>query len=286
MTDIKADIKADIKTDIKTEIKKNYVFYDLETNGLDYYTTGIMQISILDDDGNIILNQYVYPFDNRIASSEIHGIDLNKLIENNAIKTTELCELMKKVLRERYGRDDIYLVGYNNFGYDQIILENNFKISKIKMPSNWYFTDMYPIIKESYPDMKPNFKLVTVFGNLCGKDDTIQFHCALADTKCLYQIFKIMLDKKYDFNRYTRRVLHSDLIHESSIVTINGYHKSMNLERKNIKTIGDLYNIYKKVEYVEKDFDEYLYTVYNIYSKYGKSNMIKLMNVIKHLRDD
>ena len=30
------------------EKEKNYVFYDLETNGLDYYTTGIMQMTILD----------------------------------------------------------------------------------------------------------------------------------------------------------------------------------------------------------------------------------------------
>ena len=45
---------------------KNYVFYDLETNGLDYYTTGIMQITMLDIDGNILLNQYTYPYDNRI----------------------------------------------------------------------------------------------------------------------------------------------------------------------------------------------------------------------------
>ena len=40
------------------EMGKNYVFYDLETNGLDYYTTGIMQISMIDVDGYVLLNQY------------------------------------------------------------------------------------------------------------------------------------------------------------------------------------------------------------------------------------
>lgn len=267
------------------EMGKNYVFYDLETNGLDYYTTGIMQISMIDVDGSVLLNQYVYPFDKRIECSSIHGIDEQKLIENNAIKTVELCELIKRVLREKYERDDVYLVAYNNFGYDQIILENNFKISGIRMPGNWFFVDLYPIIKEIYPDIKPNFKLATIFKTLCGEnDDNVQYHCALADTTCLYQIFKIVRSRNYDFSRYTRSLLQSDLIHESPIMTLNGYHVAMKLESKNIKTIGDLYCIFQKVEYKEQDFEDYLRTAYNIYSKYGISNMIKHMKVIKYLR--
>ena len=46
------------------------------------------------------------------------------------IKTIEIQEL--KNIRKLFGRDDIYFVAYNNFGYDQIILENNFKICNIK----------------------------------------------------------------------------------------------------------------------------------------------------------
>ena len=54
--------------------KSNYIFFDLETNGLDYYTTGIMQITMIDINGIVMLNQYVYPFDKRIDASHIHGI--------------------------------------------------------------------------------------------------------------------------------------------------------------------------------------------------------------------
>jgi len=270
-----------------SEIEKNFVFYDLETNGLDYYTTGIMQISMIDLNGSVLLNQYVYPFDKRIECSEIHGIDEQKLIKNNAIGTMELCELIKRVLRDKYERDDVYLVAYNNFGYDQIILENNFKIVGIKMPENWFFVDLYPIIKEVYPTLKPNFKLATVFKYLCEENDEgIQYHCALADTTCLYKIYKVLQMQNYDFTRYTRSLLHSDLISESSIMTINGYHKAMNLEDNNIKTIGDLYRLFQIVEYKDADFEDCLRTAYNIYSKYGLSNMIKHMKVIKHLRND
>jgi DNA polymerase III epsilon subunit-like protein len=270
-----------------SEIEKNYVFYDLETNGLDYYTTGIMQISMIDVNGNVLLNQYVYPFDNRIDCSAIHGIDEQKLINNNAISTIELCELIKRVLREKYERDNIYLVAYNNFGYDQIILENNFKITGIKMPGNWFFVDLYPIIKEVYPDLKPNFKLATVFKSLCKEnDDDIQYHCALADTTCLYKIYNVLRMQNYDFLRYTRSLLHSDLINDSPIMTLNGYHIAMKLEDKNIKTIGDLYYLFQKVEYKDANFEDCLRTAYNIYSKYGISNMIKHMKIIKHLRGD
>jgi DNA polymerase III epsilon subunit-like protein len=91
---------------------KNYVFYDLETNGLDYYTTAIMQITMLDINSNIILNQYVYPYNNKIEGTNIHGIDEQKLIDNNAIKTSDLCVLIKKLIRDTYGRNEIYLIAY------------------------------------------------------------------------------------------------------------------------------------------------------------------------------
>ena len=125
---------------------KNYIFYDLETNGLNYYTTCIMQITLLDYNSNIIINKYVYPFDNRIEGENIHNINSKVLSDNNAITTIEMCILIKNKIREIFDREDVYFIAYNNFGYDQVILENNFKISNIKMPFNWYFIDVYPMI--------------------------------------------------------------------------------------------------------------------------------------------
>ena len=62
----------------------NIIFYDLETNGLDYETTSIMQICIIDDKKNVLINEYAHPFDGRIEASEIHGITMDTLINNNA----------------------------------------------------------------------------------------------------------------------------------------------------------------------------------------------------------
>ena len=264
----------------------NYVFYDLETNGLDYYTTGIMQISLINIDGTVLLNQYVYPFDNRIDGTHIHGIDLEKLRENNAISTQNLCELMKDILRKKFGRDDVYLIAYNNFGYDQIILENNFKTVNIKMPSNWYFVDLFPLLKELYPSIKPNFKLATVFEQLCGHDDSINFHCALADSTCMYKIFE---SKKSEIipllNKYTRSSLFNPKILDSPISSLGGYSSGMKLEHKNIKTIGHLYQIYYGYGYNEDALIFYLKDKLGIYSNFYANNMIKQLNVIRKSRD-
>jgi DNA polymerase III epsilon subunit-like protein len=266
------------------ENEKNYVFFDLETNGLDYITTGIMQISMIDKNGNVILNQYVYPFDNRIDGTAIHGIDEEKLILNNAISTPDLCVLIRKILREIYGRADIYLVAYNNFGYDQIILENNFKICNIKIPNNWYFSDMYPVVKELYPDIKPNFKLKTVFEKLCGVDNSINFHCSLGDTTCLFYIFKLIekADKLHLFDKHTRGSLTDGMILKSGIVTLNGYSRAINLESKGVKNIGDFYELFKKHESNNEYFEMFLRNKMGIYSNFYINNLIKQINIINH----
>jgi DNA polymerase III epsilon subunit-like protein len=263
--------------------KKNYIFYDLETNGLDYYTTGILQISMLNYNGDILLNQYTYPYDNRIEGFDIHGIDENKLKNNNAISTIDLCILIKKIIRDNFGRDDIYLVAYNNFGYDQIILENNFRMSNIKIPDNLYFIDLFPIIKEMYRNIKPNYKLKSVYEYIFGKDETINFHCSLADTICLHKIFiklyEILVEKNI-LSKYTRTLMNSTKIFESPISTLNGYSDGMIFNQKNIYNIGDLYNIFIKLNYNKDFFEDYIKTVLNIYSNYYRQNIIKQIDVI------
>jgi DNA polymerase III epsilon subunit-like protein len=263
---------------------QNYVFFDLETNGLDYITTGIMQMSMIDKEGTVLLNQYVYPFDNRIDGFTIHGIDENKLVLNKAISTVDLCLKVRQILKEKYGRSKVYLVAYNNFGYDQIILENNFKISNIKIPSNWVFSDMYPVIKELYPDIKPNFKLKTVFEKLCGVDNSINFHCSLGDTTCLFHMFKLIekADKLNLFDKYARESLTDGMILKSDIVTLIGYSKGINFEVKGIKTIGDFHQLFKKYESNNEYFEIFLRNNLGIYSMFYINNLIKQINIINY----
>lgn len=259
----------------------HYIFYDLETNGLDYYTTGILQISILDINGQVLLNSYVYPYDNRIDCTHIHGIDQQKLIDNNAISTVELCESIKQTIRKKYGRDDIYFIAYNNFGYDQIILENNFRISGIKMPDHWFFIDLFPIIKELYPNLKPNHKLKTIYEHIFVKDPSVTFHSSLDDTMCIYHIFTNIENINGLVLKYTRPLLQSIQINDASINTLHGYHQSMKLENHNIHTIGDIFTIFKENNYDNQLFEQYVKSKYGLYSKFYINNIIKQLNVIK-----
>jgi DNA polymerase III epsilon subunit-like protein len=262
---------------------KNYIFYDLETNGLDYYTTGILQITMLKYNGDILLNQYSYPFDKRIEGFDIHGIDENKLIQNNAISTVNLCTMIKKIIRDNYERKDVYFIAYNNFGYDQIILENNFKLCGIKMPNNWYFIDLFPIVKELYKNIKPNYKLKSIYEYLFGKDEIINFHCSLADTNCLYKIFIKLeneIKEKHILSKYTRPLMNSYKIFTSPVSTLNGYSDGMSFTTKNIYNIGDLYNIFTKLNYSITDFEDYIEISLNIYSNFYRKNIVKQIEYI------
>ena len=263
----------------------NYIFYDLETNGLDYYTTGILQITMLDIYGDILLNQYVYPYNRLVSGTDIHGIDEKKLIDNNAIETDELCKKFKDIIKKKYGDDIVYLIGYNNFGYDQIILENNFKLSRIQIPQNLYFIDIYPIIKEIYPKIKPNFKLSSVYENLCKKegDKDINFHCALEDTKCLYKVYKVVKSHEkgdHYLEKYLRPLLQNRDILKMPVCVLGGYNKSIPFERKGIYTIKDLYEVYKKCDFKEDIYEMYLKNSLGIYSSYIVVNLIKQLKII------
>ena len=57
---------------------KNYIFFDLETNGLDLKKSAIMQITIINSNGSIIYNKYVYPHDNKIEATQILSKSLSE----------------------------------------------------------------------------------------------------------------------------------------------------------------------------------------------------------------
>lgn len=268
---------------------KNIVLYDLETNGLDYYTTCILQMSLLNDDGSVLLNKYVFPLDERVEGTHIHGIDSEKLVKNNAITTYELFTILKKIIRELFGRESVYFIAYNNFGYDQIILENNFKKCNMTIPQNWYFIDLFPIVKELHPSIKPNFKLATVYSILCkDSDENIKFHCALEDTKCLHQIFMMVKNNNDEiFEKYTRPLIQSISYTDTPINTYTAYHESMNtsFNKYSIFTIGDLYEIFLTNNFDEKNTVEYLRNIVGIYSNYFLKTIMQQLKVMSYHRN-
>jgi DNA polymerase III epsilon subunit-like protein len=234
------------------------VFFDTETNGLPKENgsiqPAIMQIVIFNQNGESIFSEYVIPYDGKVDGAFIHGITQETLDTNNALSMHQTAESIKTTLRRIYGRTRINWVAYNTFGFDQSVLEANFKAVGIKMPINWYFSDLLPIVKELYPDMKPNFKLGTVYRvlNDVSEEDynKLELHNADTDVMCLHSIYlRISQDFPDNFPRlfriYTRPLLSNPEILDSHISVLNGYNKKIPFESFGFNDVGDFMTVFQ-----------------------------------------
>jgi DNA polymerase III epsilon subunit-like protein len=260
-----------------------YLFYDFETNGLDAKNCGILQMAVMTEDEKVLFNQYTYPYDGKIDAVEIHGIDQKKLIENNAIPTYDFLKSLKECIRMQYGDDKpIYWIAYNNFGYDQIVMESHFKRMDEEVPLNWYFGDLYPLMKEHFPKLQ-NHKLKTVYEHIESSSDAISYHCALADTQCLTKMMKYVKTNGLEdslHQKYMRGSFHHPTILKSPIGTIGGGGIIPILQQKGIHQVEDLYKMYlEKGEEGTKD-----YFAKTLRLKYGYQGMINQIQFIQQMQ--
>ena len=271
--------------------KQNYVVYDLETNGLPVLGVCIMQISILDgENGAILLNEYVWPYSGVIAATQFHGIDRKRLRDNNAVTLVDLTEKIKRVLRDKYGRQDVVWVAYNNFGFDQLVLEANFKRVNARMPDNWLFMDLLPMTRSKFSICKgmPNYKLATVFHKLCKQPEgaaPIAFHTSLADTQCLYELFKLM---EYlfgdEFSEHTRPKFDSARIFDERLETaLVGYHPHMHFHNYGMHAMKDMYAAFLRHDCDIKIFKNYLIRELGVRRTERAAKMSKQMDLIHSL---
>lgn len=250
--------KMSAKSSSNNELPHVNVFFDTETNGLPSENgaiqPAIMQIVIFDEEGKSIFSKYVIPYDGTVSGTFIHGISQETLDANDALTMRATAELIKTMLRTKYGRCRINWFAYNAFGFDQSVLEANFKAVNIKMPNNWYFTDLLPIVKLCYPDLKPNFKLGTVYrilNNVSEQDyNKLDLHNADTDVMCLHAIYlKMFKDFPENFKRlirkYTRPLLSNPEILESHISVIYGYHSNIPFESFGFTKVGDFMKVFK-----------------------------------------
>lgn len=260
------------------------LYYDFETNGVNTLECAVLQMSVVNENGELILDQYLYPYDGKIDATEIHGIDENKLKEKKAISSDDFFKLMKEKIRGLYGDRKIYWVAYNNFGFDQIVFEAHLKRLGEEVPENWLFVDLYPFMKEIYPNIKPNYKLKTVFEYLCGKDESIQYHSASDDTLCLYKMMKKIKNTSTLFEKYCRNALSNKKVMEDPISNIQGYMTKYNYEKVGIHKIGDLYQIYKVLNFENEKMKEYLKNDCKIYTDFYIRQKVQQLNIIHELQ--
>lgn len=281
--------------------EKHIIYFDLETNGnRPFYKSAIMQIALDCEHLKIHKNIYVQPYDGIIGATDIHQIDEAKLKEEKAITSKELVEYLVNTFSKSSVK--YYFLAYNNFGFDQNVLENHFQFHKIKVPQNWFFVDIMPYIQRYYPDIRKNggYKLSNVYHLLSNKSDnksTIQFHTAHDDVYCLSEICKSVNPLKEKISAYIRGSYTNKMILLSPISSIAGYAHFFNLEQNDIKQIQDLYAKYisfsknkgkRSISGELKDdrselFKTYLKTKIGIYSEFYLNKITEQMEICEDL---
>ena len=265
---------------------ENLLFYDLETNGLDYDTTYIMQITIADNNRDILWNKYCYPMDGKINGSDIHNITKDVLQKNNAMTLENCCKDMLKIINAFYGDNEVILIAYNNFGYDQIILEKNFEKVGLTIPKNWYFRDLLPLLRSLYPNTFPNYKLGTIYSILCDNPIQGSLHNSLTDVYCLYDIYDYFKKNHLDIyhlmvNKYTRYSLKDKRILNCSLEVFLDNNSKKLLEIKGFYIVNDIYQKFVEFNFDNQIFDLYLTRNIGIYSDYIKTNFMKQLKMIE-----
>ena len=266
-----------------------FIFYDLETNSLDTSKAAIMQICMMDEDNNILMNNYVYPYDGNIDGTAIHGIDKDLLDRNSAIDAETMLNQVLNGIKMRYPDEDIYLVAYNNFGYDQQVLEYNFNRFKLPIPKNWFFTDLLPYIKDKYPQYKFQYRLFNIYEKVIGElkpSEKEKLHDAKFDIEMMKALFDKHNSERYIMaTRYTRSPISMQSILHYPITVMDGYDSSNRYIyiRNNIKTIGDLYNVYQSIKFNDEIFDNYLKSTLYLKSNFHRKKTMNEMANIKFL---
>lgn len=152
------------------------LFFDLETTMVKFWRNGIHQIGgIVDIDG-----QETERFDIRLAPNpaatieqealDVAGVTLEQVQSYQPMEEgyRQLVGILSKYVNKFDKRDKMYLVGYNNAGFDNSFLRALFQQCGDKYFGSWFYPncmDVYvmvtPFLMGVRNDME-NFKLMTV----------------------------------------------------------------------------------------------------------------------------
>ena len=304
--------KLKIASSIKKEKEKEQVliFFDLETNGKrPFYQSAIMQLGLYDSrkndsDGMInrsaIQNIYVRPYDGIVGATEIHGISAETLEKENAITSSEMIDHLITTYSPSSKKEYIF-IAFNNFGFDQNVLEHHFHHHGLHVPNNWIFADIFPYISQYYPQLRADggYKLENCYKKICcgaataggvGDLGDINFHTATDDVLCLarlyYQVVKTGAEKKRFQSAFMRGSYTMGTIVQSPVSTIAGYANFFKLEEKGMTTVGDLYAKFRELGASGDSFRNFIKEKMGIYSTFYQGKIVEQFEIIHHLMGD
>lgn len=185
------------------------LFFDLETTGVKFWRNGIHQIGgIVDIDG-----QEAERFDIRLAPNpaatieqealDVAGVTLEQVQSYQPMEEgyRQLVGILSKYVNKFDKRDKMYLVGYNNAGFDNSFLRALFQQCGDKYFGSWFYPncmDVYvmvtPFLMGVRNDME-NFKLMTVAKTMGIEIDENKLHDATYDIELTRDIFYKIINK-------------------------------------------------------------------------------------------
>lgn len=271
------------------------LFYDFETNGqTPFHHSAIMQMAILSMDRSIQKNIYVHPYDGIVGATEIHGIRSETLSENNAITSKMLMTYLVETFTSDTESRPIHWIAYNNFGFDQLVMEHHFRVHKMKTPSNWIFLDLFPLVSRYYPDIRKRradgsggggYKLANVYATLCPGGSVTNWHTADADVEALHQIYQVTTPyHRYLTSNFTRSSMMSPHLLNDKISTLKGYAHYFDFQKVAITRIRHLYRVYlgtgTSSTPSSERLDAFLRDRVGIYSEFFRRQMVEQIEII------
>jgi len=259
----------------------NKIYYDLETTTLEIENVKILEICAYNEN-SLLFHYYINP-NEEIKNSNIHGIT-NKKLEN--IGCFEIKYVLELFVNFINSFENPVLIAHNNFRYDQLVLEKEFKNSGITIPSNWKFFDSLPIAQFTVKKLPyGKHKLNDLYQHFFNSNIHLQ-HSAIGDVYALSKIYpKIeelfyfknsILSDDFLINRFSK--FSSDYNNDTNLSLINldgiGLFTDLKLAEHNINTIFDLKKLKNNLT-IDK-FKEFL--LFKI-----KINSTNLKNLLKCL---
>ena len=172
-------------------------FFDLETTGLNPRQDRIIEVGICDADGSSKIDFLLDP-QIEITNSDIHGITLDTVEENNAVPFRRGIKGIEKEISSNFG-DNVIFVAHNNWMFDQLFLEQEYIRNARRMPEGWLFADTLKIARKI--DIPTRKSLSHMYRYYMGRNMKKE-HRALPDAMALSELYPF-LTQQYEAQRGT-----------------------------------------------------------------------------------
>ena len=188
------------------------IFYDVETTGANPNKHSLHQVAGLIEVGEQVVDEFnIYSRPHPKAILEPEALRVCKITEAElwaypAMEDAknEFCRTIAKYVNKYDKREKAYLIGYNNYGFDDKFLRMWFILCGDNYFGSWFWSDSRDTmalaseyLEPRRPSM-PNFQLHTVAQTLGLEVDESKLHDASYDVLLTRQIYRIVTGREIE----------------------------------------------------------------------------------------